>query len=83
MKQKDLVVIIVVVFVSAIFAYLMSNIFISPAKNRTTKVEVVGKITPEFPEPDKRFFNENSIDPTKLIQIQPNTTTNPFQQQPR
>ncbi len=81
MKRKDLFMVIGVVVVSAIFSYLVSNAFITPAKNRKETVEVVGKITTEFPQPDKKFFNENSKDPTLLIQIQNNDNTKPFQQQ--
>lgn len=79
MKKKDLTLIVAVIFVSAIFSLIVTNIFISTPKNRQTQVEVVGPITADFPEADKKFFNESSINPTLVIQINENDNKNPFQ----
>jgi len=78
MKQKDLTLVIVVIFISAVFSLIISNFLISPPKNRKTQVEVVQKITSDFPEPDKKYFNSQSVDLTKLIQIGDNQNTQPF-----
>ena len=78
MKQKDLMLIVAIVVVSGIFSLILSSIFISPSKNRITKVEVVDKINSEFKQPDKKFFNVNSIDPTKNIRIGDNVNPDPF-----
>lgn len=82
MKQKDIALIIVVIFFSAVLSFVISNIFISSPKNRQEKVEVVGKISTEFPEPDKQFFNSNSVNPTFIIQIGENQHQNPLQPTP-
>lgn len=69
MKQKDIVLIVVVTFVSAVFSLIISKaLFSSPAK-RQLQVEVVTPIAAEFNQPDNKYFNENSFNPTKLIQI--------------
>jgi len=68
-KQKDIVLIIVVVFIGATSAFLFSKYVINTAKVKKQKVEVVGKIDKEFIEPDKKYFNKNSINPTKVITI--------------
>jgi hypothetical protein len=81
MKQKDLAVIIVVVFISAMLSLFLSKLVIAPPKNRQTKVEVVEPITSEFKIPDKKYFNANSLDPTLLIQIGDSTNTSPFKGQ--
>lgn len=78
MKQKDVVLIIVVVFVSSLFSLVFSSLVISSSKNRREKVEVVDAITDEFQKPDTKYFNEQSIDPTKLIQIGDNQNPQPF-----
>lgn len=78
MKQKDIVLIIVVVFVAGIFALLFSNLVISSPKNRKERVEIVDSITSEFNAPDKKYFNAQSVDPTKLIQIGDNLNPKPF-----
>jgi hypothetical protein len=78
MKQKDVILIVIVAFVSAILAFVISNTFINSPKNRSTTAEVVEPIVADFPSPDKRYFNENSINPTQLIRIGENTNPSPF-----
>jgi len=81
MKQKDIALIIIVVFFSAIFSYFVSSaIFVSP-KDRKQKVEVVQPITSDFPKPDERFFNDSAFDPTQTIIIGENANTDPFASQ--
>lgn len=78
MKQKDIALILVVVFASGVIALLLSNVLISSPKNRKEQVEIVDPITSEFETPDKRYFNDQSVDPTKLIQIGDTTNIKPF-----
>ena len=78
MKQKDISLIIVIAFLSAIISLLLSKVLINTPKNRSAKVTIVEPITAEFPAPDKKYFNTNSIDPTKLIRVGDNTNPNPF-----
>jgi hypothetical protein len=78
MKQKDLPLILIVVFVSGVFSFVLSNFLFSGEKNRQEKVEVVQPITADFNQPDKKYFNDQSIDPTKLITIGDNNNNQPF-----
>lgn len=78
MKQKDIITLAVVVVISGFFSFMVSNIFISAPQNRSAKVEVVERITADFPEPSKKYFNENSVNPTQLITIGDGTNTKPF-----
>lgn len=78
MKQKDLVTIVVVALFSGILSLLVSKIFISTPANRALKVEVVESIKSDFPHPDKRYFNDKSINPTQLITIGDSANTKPF-----
>lgn len=78
MKQKDIALILVVVFISGIASYFLSNLLISSPKNRKQKVEVVGKISSDFPPPESKYFNSSSIDPTQLIRISNSANTQPF-----
>lgn len=78
MKQKDIALIIVVAFVSAVLSMLLSNMLLSGPKNRQMTAEVVNPISDKFEEPNKKYFNENSVNPTKLIRIGDNTNNNPF-----
>lgn len=78
MKQKDIALIIVVAFMSGVVSFLASRwIFARPA-DRQQKAEVVEVITSDFPLPDSKYFNANSIDPTQLIQIGNSSNPNPF-----
>jgi hypothetical protein len=77
MKEKDIALIIVIVFVSGLLSFFISNKFISPPKHdlKAAKVEA---ITSEFKEPDTKYFNDQSVNPTQLIKINNNSNDNPF-----
>jgi hypothetical protein len=77
-KQKDVALIIVIAFVSAIVSFVVSNkLFVTPS-NRQQQVEVVDPINSSFQTPDKKYFNSNSVDPTPAAQIGTDTNQNPF-----
>lgn len=78
MKQKDVAFIIVIVFISAVVSLVVSRLLFSAPQSQQQQAEVVPAITANFPTPDSRYFNSNSIDPTQLIQIGNNNNTNPF-----
>lgn len=78
MKQKDIALIIVAAFIAAVFSIGLSNFLIAPEKNRQQKAEVVEPITAQFIPPDKKFFNKDSVNPTKLITIGDDGNTTPF-----
>lgn len=78
MKQKNLAVIIVAGFMSAVFAFLISSLLIATPSNRKQKAEVVEPITSNFPDVDKKYFNDKSVNPTQLIRIGESTNESPF-----
>ena len=69
MKQNDIVLIMVCVFVAGVISFVLSNQFIAAPKNRQTQVEVVDKLTADFELPDTRYFNNDSVNVTQVIQI--------------
>ena len=78
MKQKDIAIIAVIVVISGILSFIISNyVFVTP-KNRNVQVEVVEPITSSFAKPDTRFYNSNAFDPTKIIVIGQNANQDPF-----
>ncbi len=79
MKQKDIALIILVVGLSAIVSFFVSNKLFTAPEDLSTKVEVVEPITDEFPEPDKRYYNSKSINPTQEIVIGEDKNQQPFQ----
>ena len=77
MKQKDIALILVVVFISGIVSFVVSGKLFA-AKSSQQQVETVDKISSTFNVPDATYFNKNSIDPTQLIQIGNSSNPNPF-----
>jgi len=78
MKQKDVALIIVIAFISAIVSFVVSNkLFVTPS-NRQQQVEVVDPITASFQTPDKKYFNNSSIDPTQASQLGTSSNQDPF-----
>jgi hypothetical protein len=78
MKQKDIAVIIIVAFVSAIASFVVSNKLFVTASNRQQKAEKVDPITASFQTPSKKYFNSNSIDPTQSSIIGDSANQDPF-----
>lgn len=78
MKSKDIALIAVIILFSATISTLISKALFNSSKQKSLTVEVVEPINPEFKKPDPDFFNDQSINPTKLIQIGNNNNTRPF-----
>lgn len=65
MKQKDIAVIIAVAAFAAVVSFFIANkLFVTP-KNREQTRQVVDVINSSMTLPDKRFFNSDSINPTR------------------
>lgn len=78
MKQKDFMLIGVIILVAAVASLLISKrIFVTPT-DRQQQVEIVAPISSSFNPPNPAYFNSTSKDPTQLITIGPSANTNPF-----
>ncbi len=78
MKQKDIALLVGVAGVSVLVSIFLSRIILVQPKNRQQQVEVVEAVTSEFKTPDAKYFNKDSVDPTKLIQIGDSNNQKPF-----
>lgn len=78
MKSKDILTIVVVAVVSAGLSIILSNILINSEGNKNQTVEVVPVISAEFERPSNEYFNSESINPTKTIQIGEENASQPF-----
>jgi len=78
MKQKDISLIVITIFFGAVLAVIFSKLVISTPKNRQQQVEVVEPISANFPDADKQYFNDQAVDPTRLIQIGDSSNPQPF-----
>lgn len=82
MKQKDIALFVVIGIVSAVVSVLLSNFIFTPSEQKKQQAEVVDKISADFTVPanDSAYFNKDSINPTKLIQIGNNPDEVPFKE---
>lgn len=78
MKQKDIALILVIVFISAVLSLVVSRFMFSSPQSREQTAEKVDVITAEFTQPSRRYFNVESVNPTQQIQIGNNNNPNPF-----
>ncbi|MCA9324758.1 hypothetical protein KDA23_01675 [Candidatus Saccharibacteria bacterium] len=78
MKQKDIAMIVLIIGIAGIASFFVSKAIFASASAREQKAEVVDAITTTFTLPSDKYFNENSIDPTQLIQIGDGSNNNPF-----
>ncbi len=69
MKQNDIALLILIVFVTIVASAIVGGKVIRPAENRSAKVEVVEKISGTFQQPDPAVFNDRALNPTKQITI--------------
>ncbi len=78
MKKNDLVVILIVAIFAGIFSMVASNLIFTPKSTKTLKAYKIDEISSEFKQPDKRYFNSESVNPTKNIQIGDGNNNKPF-----
>lgn len=78
MKQKDVALIIFIAAISGAISFAASHLLFASAKDRQQTASVVQNITTQFITPDPKFFNNQSIDPAKLIEVGNSNNTNPF-----
>jgi hypothetical protein len=78
MKQKDIVLVIVMVFISAVISLLVSRWIFSSPQNRKQTAESVDVISADFTSPSLKYFNADSVNPTQQIQIGDSANPNPF-----
>lgn len=77
MKQQDIAVVIIIVFIAGVFSFIVSTKFITPSSDKRI-AEVVNPIDPTFTVPDKDVFNAEAINPTVKIEIAPSGNGQPF-----
>jgi hypothetical protein len=80
MKQKDILLIGVVIFISALVSFFVTQALFGGKKGQL-QAETVQPITASFPAIDSRYINAQSIDPVKLISISKSDNSQPFSAQ--
>jgi hypothetical protein len=78
MKQKDLAVIGAALVAAIILSFVIDKYAFSNSASQNTQVDVVPAIHDSFPTPSTQYFNSQAIDPTQIININPNNSQQPF-----
>lgn len=78
MKQKDILLLLVIAIVSGIISLVLSNMIFVTSEKRSQNVETIDAISSEFPKPNEKYFNKDSVNPSQSVQIGTSTNPNPF-----
>ncbi len=78
MKQKDVLLIVVIAVVAGVFSLVIANFFFGGEKAYNLKAPTVEPITAEFTLPSEQVFNKSALNPTKNIVIGDSTNKQPF-----
>jgi len=79
MKRKDVGIIILVGFFSAMLSFVLSGMLISTPEDRQQSVEVVEVLSTDFERPDATYFNSKSVNPAQKIEIGQDPDSKPFE----
>ena len=79
MKRKDYMTLAVIAVISGIISLVLSKQFLTSDSNRSEQVEVVETIYSDFQRPPGEYYNKDSINPTQVIEIGPNSNSKPFE----
>lgn len=71
MKQNDIITLIVTIFFSVVLSIVAANLLFSKASLSNQRVDIVPTIRTNFSIPNTQYFNNQSIDPTQIINIAP------------
>lgn len=78
MKQRDIAVIVAIALVSGIFSYVLANVVLGGSKAYKLTAPSVDAISADFNQPNTKYFNRQSIDPTVNIIIGDSSNINPL-----
>lgn len=78
MKQKDLTLVIVVVFFAVIVSLIAGKFILGGVKVGEEEVPKVDAITTTFEFPSSKYFNDDSLNPTESVKVTPNDNETPF-----
>lgn len=78
MKQKDILMVVVIAIVAGIFSFILAQLLFGGEKAYKLTAPTVEPISSEFILPDVTYFNKNALNPTKIIIIGPNNNVVPL-----
>lgn len=79
MKQSDIANLLIVVTISLALSFFIAGAIINTDESRSAEVEQIRPIDSSFNVPDEKIFNEDSINPTELINIGGSQSSTPFE----
>lgn len=79
MKKNDIAALILIASISLLIAWFSASSVIGEPKKEATRVKTIDPISAEVePQPSKRIFNKNAINPTVESSIGKSSDSLPF-----
>jgi phosphoglycerate-specific signal transduction histidine kinase len=78
MKRQELAIIVMAMVLGGLVSFFVSRLIFTPPKNRQQTINIVEKLSSDFPQANATYFNENSLNPTKNITIGDQSNPQPF-----
>lgn len=78
MNQRDLTLLGGSIIISIALSLIVAKFVFSKPSNLNQTVDVVQSISADFPAPDPKYINNQSIDPTQIVSIGPNNNQKIF-----
>jgi flagellar basal body-associated protein FliL len=79
MKQKDILLIVVIAIVAGVISIVAANLLFGGENKYDQKAPEVNEISSEFKQPNEKYYNDKSLNPTKDIKIGDDTNDKPFE----
>jgi hypothetical protein len=77
-KSQKAVYLLVGLVGGLIIAIIANKLIFSNAGSKNTQVDVVPVIKTDFKSPPSQYFNSQAVDPTQIINISPQNSSQPF-----
>ncbi|HEY1645608.1 MAG TPA: hypothetical protein VGF75_04480 [Candidatus Saccharimonadales bacterium] len=78
LRQKDIIALVVALIAGVFMSLLVDKFAFSNSASQNTEVDVVPTIHTDFPAPSIAYYNSQAVDPTQIINISPNSSSQPF-----
>ena len=70
MKKNDIALLIIIISISALGAYLITNALMGDPKEQSAKVQTMQPVLTEVVQPDPNVFYDGAINPSVRVNIE-------------
>ena len=76
MKKNDIALLVIIISISALGAYLITNTLMGDPKEQSAKVQTIQPVLTEVSQPDPNVFRDGAINPSVRVNIEGETVDN-------